>query len=526
MANDLISLLSQLKASWAHFSVAQRFKLVVTGLALAGGILGLTMWSARPEYVPIYSKLSQAEIGEIVLELKERSVSYRLADKGTTVLVPAKQVYELRLELAAQGLPRQETGAEIFGKANLGMTDFAQRVNYRRALQSELAHTITQLEPVEWARVQIVTHEPALFVRDEKPATASAVLKLRPGHALRPSQIVGITYLISASVKGLDPQHVTITDNYGNPLSSGQHDEDVRIIGSRFDIQKQTEEHLTRKAQSMLDTILGAGNSVVRVAVSLDWQEESERKIEFSKEGRVARRESITEKTTQSGQVGGAAGSSANLGSSKSALRSPMRDSESVEDMEYEVPSTETTRVKKPGAIQHLNVAVVVKGKYQNSKGTAGSTQKKFVPLDSAELGRIEQVVKEAVGFDPNPPRSDSFAISSAEFVGSQETQAPQTAGTLDRRELVVQVARGASVAIAALAFVLLARTLVRGRGAGASGGQHQGQDEAAQLDVPVEQLTGLSDMKRNLLATVGKHPGLASNVVRSWLSQTGEDQQ
>jgi len=187
-----------------RMSVSQVVMLLAIVVGTIVGIVAVAGWVGKVTYQPLYANLDPAEAAEITQYLTEHNISYRLSSGGATVEVPEGNLYDARLGLAAQGLPHSGTvGYSIFDQTNLGMTDFLQKLNYRRALEGELARTITSLREVQAARVHIVIPEERLFSEQQKEATASVVLKLRHAGGISKSQLNGITYLVSSSVEGL-----------------------------------------------------------------------------------------------------------------------------------------------------------------------------------------------------------------------------------------------------------------------------------------------------------------------------------
>src|SRR3989304_2673933 len=205
--NLVKSYLLQLEAIFKALSLSKKIILLVL-LSLVGAILLLTaLYIHRPDYQPLYPHLTPEEAAAIVEKLKEDKVPYHLAADGTSILVPSGKKYDVRLGLAAEGLPRGGAiGFEIFDRTNWGMTSFTERLNFQRALQGELARTIINLDEVEQARVHIVLPEKAIFKEDQKKATASVIVKIASGRDLGREQVPGIIHLVASSVEGLDPQ--------------------------------------------------------------------------------------------------------------------------------------------------------------------------------------------------------------------------------------------------------------------------------------------------------------------------------
>ncbi len=246
---------------------------VVAGIIV--GVFVISNWVYSVNYSTLYSNLEPSEAGEIVSYLNEREIPYKLTDGGKNIAVPSDDVYSVRISLASQGLPRTgNIGYSIFDQSNLGMTEFLQNLNFRRALEGELMRTIMQLSDVQAARVHIVMPKDRLFKKDQVEATASVVLKLKRPDGLTKSQIAGITHLVASSVEGLKPGNISILDYNGNLLSSEMKSDVLAgLSSSQLEVRKNVETYLEDKAQTMLDGVIGTGRSIVRVTAELDFQQ-------------------------------------------------------------------------------------------------------------------------------------------------------------------------------------------------------------------------------------------------------------
>ncbi|MBT8339138.1 MAG: flagellar M-ring protein FliF, partial [Desulfatitalea sp.] len=192
MTNSFAEILRQLRAIIQTMSAGKMMVLFLLVITTVAGLVMFVSWSGRPDFMPLYANLAPEDAGEVVAMLKERKIEYRLSHDGGTIQIPRERIYEVRLELAAQGMPRGGMGFEVFDNAKLGQTEFVQNINYQRALQGELSRTINGLSEVESSRVHIVMPERSLFVEDEEPASASIILKLRHGKYLNEAQVQGI----------------------------------------------------------------------------------------------------------------------------------------------------------------------------------------------------------------------------------------------------------------------------------------------------------------------------------------------
>ncbi|MGE5588578.1 MAG: flagellar basal-body MS-ring/collar protein FliF [Clostridia bacterium] len=266
----------QTRSLWDQMTSSQKLMVL---LAIALGVVAMVLLlskAGKTEMVPLYTNLSASDAADIVAKLREMRVPYELSDGGTTVRVPFPDVYETRMDLASQGLPKGGTvGFEIFDKTTLGVTEFTQKMNYRRALQGELTRTILQLREVEDARVHIAIPEPELYTDEQKPPTASVMVKLRSGATLTKGQVQGIVRLVSSSVEGLNPSNVTVLDVDGNILYAASEDSETGAIASlsvsQLEAKRAYEKDLQKSVESMLTEVLGPRKVVVRVNAEINF---------------------------------------------------------------------------------------------------------------------------------------------------------------------------------------------------------------------------------------------------------------
>ena len=399
---------------------------------IAGTIIGgvyVVGWVGNTTYATLYSGLEEAEAGEVVTYLSENKIPYQITGNGNTIEVPSGDVYQARLSLASQGLPRGgNIGYSIFDQNNLGMTDFLQNLNFRRALEGELTRTIMQLREVQAARVHIVMPKERLFKEDQKEATASVVLKLG-GMGLSKSQIAGISHLVASSVEGLKPANITIIDYNGNMLSSGQETDALAgLSSSQLEANKQVEEYLTDKAQSMLDGVLGANRSIVRVTADLNFQQSEKTSELYDADQPSIRSEERTK-------------------ASASATDKPAEDSESNQQDQnettitnYELNKTVEHIIGAVGSIQRLSVAVLIDGTYEAVEGGDGGAQSVYQPRSQDELDRLAAIVRNAVGYDQQ--RSDQIEIVNIPFDRQDITLDREALDSMYLRDFYLDTAR------------------------------------------------------------------------------------
>ncbi|MBM4285479.1 MAG: flagellar M-ring protein FliF [Deltaproteobacteria bacterium] len=404
-------------------------RLVAAALG-GGGLLALILLfvlSSPGDYAVLFSNLSQEDAGAIVSRLKGKKVPYRLEAGGATITVPRSEVYELRLQLAGEGIPRGGgVGFELFDRQNLGATDFVQRLNYQRALQGELARTIAGIPEVAEARVHIVTPKESLFLDDQKQATASVALKLRPGRTLSASQVDGIVHLVASAVSGLHPSQVTVVDLTGRILSKPQDTATAAGLSSaQITLQRQVEEGLERKVQTLFDQMVGPRKSFVRVSADLDFQKIDIREETFTPNRELVRSEQKTlERTTTGAEGGGNPESRFELGRGTVAAPPPGKgpppltapatpkaggeksgSERQVELKNYEINRVLRQVVEQPGKLKRVSLAVVVDGLYKGKANT-------FTARSPEEMRQFANLAKKAVGF--NAERGDQLELSCA----------------------------------------------------------------------------------------------------------------
>jgi flagellar M-ring protein FliF len=389
----------------------------VVGLALAAFAVMIVV-ANKTDYRPLFANLNNEDAGEIVKKLKEQKIPYQIAADGKAIMVPADKVYDLRLTMASEGLPQGGgIGFEIFDRKNFGVTEFVQKLNYQRALQGELSRTISQLAGVEQARVHLVIPEKSLFKENEKPATASIVLRMKGNRSLRESDVQGIVHLVAASVEGMDAEHVTVLDGKGKILSkAGAADPTSKMSVGMQEIQRTYERNLEERLQSLLDKVVGSGRSAARVSAVFNFKQVEKFEERFDPEAAAVRSEQRTEeKGGTSTTAGGVPGTQSNMGRTGAAQGSASGGgSKSDETLNYEV-SRSTARIIEPvGALDKVSVAILVDGKYDLPPSAKEGAKPKYAPRTPDELQKIEALVKSAVGFNPN--RGDQVTVANIPF--------------------------------------------------------------------------------------------------------------
>ena len=273
-------------------------------LILIGAVVFLVYLNNKVDYAPLFSGLSESDMGEIVQGLKAKKIPFLVTENR--IDVPKAQVYETRLSLAAEGIPKGSgVGFEIFDHQNLGTTEFVQKIDYQRALQGELARTIDGMSQVLESRVHIVLPTDSLFKDDQKPATAAIVLKLRPGGNITSKELQGIVHLVAASVRGLQEDHITVMSTDGRLLyAKHEQDQTERLTDMELGIKRNMEDNLSQKIQSMLERVVGSNKVMAKVAVDLNMEQVQIAEDKYDPDSAVIRSQERTTETAQGGALG------------------------------------------------------------------------------------------------------------------------------------------------------------------------------------------------------------------------------
>lgn len=414
MAKAENNIVQQSKDFFSKLAMWQKISLFsVVAVAIAGVILLLANTGEDTNYSVLFSDIEPSEGAKIVENLKEKNIPYKLKDGGRTILVDSSQVYEQRLELAKEGLPANGgIGYEIFDKTNLGMSEFVQKLNYRRALEGELARTIGSLNEVQKARVHIVIPEKTLFAKDQKEPSASVILHFKNGKVIDNVSISGIQNLVASSVEGMATSGVTVVDFRGKILSAPPLDGNsvTGLTSQQFAQQVEVEQNITNKVQSLLDGVLGYGNSEVRVSAELDFTQVDRTITDFDPESQVVRSEqSIVDSSKSSDSL------------SYPAVNMSKGTSNQIAN--YEISKTVSRVIEGVGNIKRLSVAVLINGT-QKVTTVNGVPKAEYIPRTQEEIDKLTDIVKNAVGYDVT--RNDQVYLENVPFESLNESLVPE----------------------------------------------------------------------------------------------------
>ena len=407
--NDAFSqLATQLQALWKELGLNQRVSLVLAAGVVLLGLGGLAFWSSRTDYALLYGRLEDAEAAKVIAALDDAKIPYK-AGRGT-VSVPADKVHVMRMQLAAKGIPRAGDGVgfEIFDKPNFGISDFVQRANYLRAVQGELSRTVAQVDAVESARVMIVIPENRLLTDNNRKPTASVFVRVRGNATLPPQTVNAIRFLIANAVEGLQANFVTVVDNQGNVLSeNNENDPLAGLSATQLNARKNLEQYFSKKAEGMLDKVLGAGRAVVRVSAEINFDTLTRTEEKYDPESAILRTSTLNDENTDSLSGSGTNSGGANSGgtpgtASNSSLETnnvalaPATKSNTkkkVANNFYEINKVVNNLMQTAGGVKRLSAAVFVAARMNGS-----GTNRVAAPRTDAELTKLKSIVRSSLG--------------------------------------------------------------------------------------------------------------------------------
>lgn len=530
---------------------ARLLVLGATALALIGLFAFLLLRIAEPHYTLLYGDLDLADSAQIVGRLEALGVPYRLQGDGVAILVPADQALRLRMTLAEEGLPQGGTvGDEIFDEQSaLGTTNFLANVNLRRALEGELARTITSLAAVKSARVHLVLPQRELFRREQVEPSASVTLGMYGGRRLDRRQVQAVQHLVAAAVPGLTPERVALIDDQGTLLARGGEAEPDQVLPTQADeFRDAYQSRLKRTIEQLLERSLGPGRVQAEVNAELDFDQITVTEETFDPEGQVVRSTQTIEEERQLAErdakdsvtVGN---NLPNAGADTPAAGRTNNEntSRTEETINYEISRKMTNHTQVGGRVKRLSVAVLVDGRMVPDD----TGEPVYTPLEADELDELASLVRSAIGFEE--ARGDVVEVKNLPFAAAPEVALDQSWSLLGRRDLMRLAEIAALVAVALMLILLVVRPMIRlllpppapalaGPGARAAlpaGAQTPAlaPPDAAQADQARSEATGVEvdavegriggALVRQARNVVEQAPDEATTIIRGWLHGT-----
>jgi len=529
-------------------SIRQRWTIGIVAVLLAGGIYALSVWERESGFRPLFTGLAPEDAAAMLQKLKETGVAYRLSNNGATISVPEERVAELRLEMAGAGLPKNgRIGFELFDKTTFGITEFAEHVNYRRALEGELERSVMSVAEIEQARVHISLPQESVFLDSREPAKASVLIKIRRGATLPDTAIPAITNLVASAVEGLTPDNVAVLDMRGNllnrPKRAGATDDETS--SSALEYRHKVEQDLAAKINSTLEPLVGAGR--FRTAVSADCDitsgEQSEETFDPTRSVMVSSQK--TEDTSSTSRPAGVPGTASNLPEPPARPANGGLTSRKTESINYETSRTVKRTVLPQGAIRRLSVSVLL----DQEVHWEDNGKKRVLTAPSDErLKTIRDLVSAAVGL--NPTRGDLLIVDSLPFEQTLNLEPPNSYAPLaeTNRKLTPQeqlrnnpkllvgvigmfvlVLGGATLALLKMrkakrkVLGVQVEGALPGSAAGATAALENGRAASPERFAPPTEIPGLGPgrvevLTTQLRVTAQKNGEVCAGILRGWL--------
>lgn len=517
---------------WNKLSKRQHYMAIGGVILLLVVIIAVSMtFGGKPDMVPLFTNMETKDAGEVAAKLKESKVNYEIQEtkQGTTILVPSADVHDARLSLATEGLPRGNKGFEIFDDSKLGVTEFQNKVNYLQALQGELTRTVEQIAAVEKARVHIVLPEDSLYKKNEKPATASVMLKLRPNMELNKKEIKGIVNLCSHSIQGLLPENITVVDETGKILNDPDDDEEHNVSQqtiTQLEMTRKVQERMQKDVQTLLDQALGEGHSYVRVNLELDFDQRQTDKQTYTPvvddSGIIRSEQTVNESYSGTSNVpGGPAGTTSNIPGYVAEQNNSNADYSKKEvTKNYEINEAKERTVASPGSIKRVNIAVLVNE-----------------DITPTQQESIQRSVSSAVGI--NPDRGDTVSVEPLPFsteLADRKAAEEQAARDAETRKMIL-IAALILLVVGGIAGYLYYRRKKRleAEAAAAAEAERLAEEERQRLEaeraammeagelepeeLTVEEQVHLSE-RQTIEELIRNKPAEMAMLVKTWLSE------
>jgi flagellar M-ring protein FliF len=460
----------------ARLTVQQKLAGAVGIALLLALLIGGMLWTKEPPYAILFANFDERDGGDIVGALQQQNVPYKLSEGGRAILVPQAQVHDVRLKLASAGLPKGGiVGFEIMENQKLGISQFAEQINYQRGLEGELSRSISSLASVQGARVHLAIPKQTAFLRDDLKTSASVVVNLRPGRVLEAAQISGIVHLVSSSVPQLNPLNVSVIDQNGTLLSQVRDaSQDNGLDANQRKYVKEIEKDYIKRIESIIAPVVGSRNVRAQVTADIDFSQFDQvaenykpnptpetviRSQQTSETGNgtpgalgvpgaltnqppAPATAPITQPPVPAGAAGGSAASS-NINYARNAT------------INYEVDKTIRHTKGGPGSIRRLSVAIVVNQPLEPDKKSGKPVA---TPFPDAKLKQINDLAREAMGFSTD--RGDTLNIASAAFAPEEHEVIPDTPLWKDAEFLALAKELGRYLLLGVLGFMIWTRLL------------------------------------------------------------------
>ncbi|QMU60402.1 MAG: flagellar M-ring protein FliF [Gammaproteobacteria bacterium] len=537
---NTFSLADFLRQLFSHLGI-----ILTLAAVLALGV-GVTLWSIKPEYSPVYSNLSQADVGMVADVLRSSNIPFRMDSSSGMILVANDKIGEAKIILASEGLPQSNgTGYEVLNdKPSLGTSQFMETARYQHALETELSRTIAGMRNIDNSRVHIATPKQSVFIRNRGLTSASVMIKLMPGRVLESGQVSSITHLVASSVPYLDAANVTIVNQWGQLLSSTGTDDVIDQSNKQLAYKKSVEQTYANRIEELLAPIYGRNKIKAQVNAEIEFSKSESAEELYDPDNNQVRSEQISEQRNQGSSIAalGIPGALSNQPPSggtlqteesqegeegSSANSTPVSTSQNT-TKNYELDKTMRYTQEAKSLVNRITVAIVVDDK--DVINEAGETVK--TPLASEDFALIRGIVRDAIGF--NEERGDSVTVYNSSFLPQVVLEEPEATPIWKQSwllSIIKQVFAGISVLIILFMFVRPAMKALMSKHNSATGGSSSASQPllegssgevaiaaAAAGNYPnyVQQLAMAKEL-------VSQDPKQVAKIVKNWVAPSGE---
>jgi len=499
-----MNFLENLSVVWQRLSLVQRAMLLA--ILVAGGITAvfLTKWASKPDMRPLYSGVSPEDAGKISEKITEKGIVFELRGTGN-IYVPKEYVYQLRADLAKDGLPGSDSpGYTLFDKGGIAVSPFMNDVNFTRALQDEIARSIQLFDTITSARVHIVRPEQNVFQGSEDNSTASVVLQVKPGFKIGQSTVAAITHMVAGSVEGLTSDGVTLVDSQGNLLSNPNQDGMASMISGVMGFRAETEQRLAAEVQEMLEAALGPGRSKVMVSAEVDMNNEVTEVLTYDKG--IVKLSEIEETVETTGGGNDAEGN---------PITPDEKSTQKITE-ESNVPMTTTKKTKMAGEIKSISVAVIVDLTVTPPPVEAKEGEEAPPPAAPVKIMQVEDV-KELMltGLGKNKLTAENLTVKDVAFNRPTIPAPVKEPWHLAYVGMVKQGSLGIMAICALLALKIFSGKVKPSRGGGAIAQLGSG-GEGAIAALPA------GDMREQISLAYKSDPDQVKELFTSWIEEKG----
>lgn len=523
-------------------NILQLFKTIPAGKKISfliifciviGGFTALLMYTNRPDYQVLFSNLDTSDAAKISEKLRENRTPFQLKDSGHAILVPSNMVYQLRLDMASEGIPRgSSVGFEIFDNMSFGTTEFVQKMRYQQALQGELARTIMEFDSIAQARVHIVPAGESLFAEPEKPASASVVIRQNPGKTLNQRHLQGIINLVTCAVEGLKPENVTVVDMVGGMLLKGTDEDSVGDLSrSQFEYRRNLEKNYEKQIETLLQPVVGLNSVVARVSAEVDLKRVNISEEKYDPDNVAIRSERRQKENSSEGDKipQGSPDLKYQIYESQGEVFTASTSKYQKENSEinYEINRVARQVTDASGEIKRLTAAVIIDGPYVSNTDGEGNMTREFTPRTRKEMKTFEDIVKKAIGF--NEGRGDQVTVTNVAF-DIQKEVIPDSLPVTESEEGWLSYLKKASkplinVIMVILFFFIAIKPFKRWLSQTSEYVSTRALPPgAAQLDEIEEdtraELQHRQSNKLKLLEATRENPDMAADIIKTWLNE------